>query len=213
MPKTVEVTLYTFEELSDKAKEKAREWWRECEAQDFGGFGELYEPAETAAKLLGIEFAKRAVPLMGGGTRYDPEIWWTLHVQGAGASFAGSYRYAKDSARKIAAEFGTDAELLRIARELAEIQKKYRYQLTAKITANGRETHSSVMEVGAYNANGDQIGFGDEQALLGLVRDFADWIYEGINAQWEDRMSDEQVDESIRANEHTFLADGTRRDD
>jgi hypothetical protein len=26
--KTVELNLYTFSELSDAAKEKAREWWR-----------------------------------------------------------------------------------------------------------------------------------------------------------------------------------------
>ena len=51
---TKTINLFTFDELSDKAKEHAREWWRECEAQDFGGHGELNEPIETAAKLLGI---------------------------------------------------------------------------------------------------------------------------------------------------------------
>jgi len=45
--------VYTFDELSDSAKEKAREWYRE------GGFSydwwdACYETADNAANLLGI---------------------------------------------------------------------------------------------------------------------------------------------------------------
>lgn len=29
MPKTIETTVYTFDELEEKAKEKARDWWRQ----------------------------------------------------------------------------------------------------------------------------------------------------------------------------------------
>lgn len=56
MTRTVEVTLYQFAELSDKAKERARQWWRDCENETFGhefpNFA--HETFETAAKLLGI---------------------------------------------------------------------------------------------------------------------------------------------------------------
>lgn len=35
MPHTLTKTAYHFEELNDTAKERAREWWRTLENQDF----------------------------------------------------------------------------------------------------------------------------------------------------------------------------------
>jgi hypothetical protein len=35
MPTFTEEDVYTFEQLSDEAKDKAREWMRDCEMQDF----------------------------------------------------------------------------------------------------------------------------------------------------------------------------------
>jgi hypothetical protein len=32
--RTIETKIYAFHELSDKAKEVAREWWRSCESMD-----------------------------------------------------------------------------------------------------------------------------------------------------------------------------------
>ena len=69
-----ETAVYLFDELTDTAKEHAREWWRELETQEFDP--EL-EFAETAAKLLGIEFEQRPVNLMGCGTRYESIIYWS----------------------------------------------------------------------------------------------------------------------------------------
>ena len=44
--------VYTFDQLSKEAKERARASWREQESQDFEP---EYESYETAAKLLGID--------------------------------------------------------------------------------------------------------------------------------------------------------------
>lgn len=49
--------LYMFEELSEKAKEKARDWWRDCEYQD---------PAWAAEHHASLRAAMRAVSLMLG---------------------------------------------------------------------------------------------------------------------------------------------------
>lgn len=54
MPTQKTVTLYTFEELSDKAKERARQWWRDASAQD-EFWDSIYEDADTVAGLMGIE--------------------------------------------------------------------------------------------------------------------------------------------------------------
>lgn len=197
---TKTVNLYTFDELSDKAKERARDWWRELEAQDFGGFDEINEPIETAAKILGIELRTHPVRLHGGGTRYESDIYWTLHVQGAGASFNAFYRYAKGSSKAIRAEFGTDTKLHAIADDLAELQKRNGYRLEATISSDHRGHFLSV--------DADKC----ESELKEIFDSFAHWMYKLIDAEYEYRMSDENVDDSIRANEYTFTDEGRRED-
>jgi hypothetical protein len=209
---TKTVNLYSFDELSPKAKERAREWWREIEAQYFGAHGELYEPAETVAKMLGIEFKTHAVKLMDGGTRHEPNIWWQLHVQGSGAAFEATYRYAKGSVKAVKGEFPKNTKLHRIAEELATLQKKYKYQLSAGIDTNSREVHSYAMSLGWTEAGNKEVSEEDQETLLGLMRDFADWIFDFINADYDYRMEDDNVDESIRINEYTFTANGKRED-
>jgi len=143
---TKTINLYQFDELSDKAKERARDWWRQCEASEFGAHGDLMEAPETAAKIIGIEFKTHGVRLMGGGTRYEPNVWWQLDGQGCGASFDASYSYAKGAGKAIRAEFGTDAELWRIADNLTAIQKRHGYGLRALLTSDSRYGHGLDIE-------------------------------------------------------------------
>lgn len=49
MPKTIETTVYLFHELSDKAKDKARAWWREV------GTDYWYEQVYDDASQVGIK--------------------------------------------------------------------------------------------------------------------------------------------------------------
>lgn len=222
--RTVEVTLYKFDELSNTAKDKAREWLRRLEAEDFGSDStSLYEPYETAAKLLGIEFSTRPVKLMGGGTRYDSDIRWSgFSSQGDGASFVGEYSYAKGSAKAIASEFPKDAELQRIAVALQELQRKHGYKLKASVSQSGRYYHSHTMSIG-FTAPESLYSqptvtaavvpwLQVEDELLSLMRHFADWIYNGLREEYEYRLSDESIDETIMANEYDFRVDGTRSD-
>lgn len=211
---TKTITLYEFSELSDKAKEVAREWWRNCEGQDFGGHNELSDIYDTPAKLLGIEFRQHDVRLMSGKTRSEPNVWWGLHTQGSGASFDGTYSYVKGSVKAVKKEFPQDTELHRIATELSKLQKQFGYKLTAKVSTSGREVHEYSISVEAYNHTGDELPFGEYTpvTLLDLMRSFARWIYKRIDADWTYRMSDENVDDSIEANEYTFTVNGKRED-
>lgn len=184
-------------------------WWRELESQDFGAHGELTEPYETAAKIIGITFATHDVKLMGGNTRSEPDIRWSgFSSQGDGASFVGSYEYAKGSAKGIRAEFPTDVVLHKIADELATMQKNNGYKVTARITQGGHYVHKYTMDAEVFK--GDDYAPEDVHRLtLETMRAFAQWIYDGLQAEYEYRLSDENVDESIRANEYEFLEDGS----
>lgn len=220
----VTVTLFKYDELpTDAAKEKARQWFRQGESEFFGQFGEIWEPAETAARLLGIKFARTDVRSAKSGTimRTEPDIRYSgFYSQGDGASFVGDYSYAKGCARNVAREFPKDTELLRIASELQALQRKHDYKLTARMAQQGHYSHSGTMTVEITGPD-SLVNQGDtrgqefdaaEDALIPLMRSFADWIYFGLRDEYEYRLADEQLEDGIRVNEYDFREDGTRSD-
>ena len=203
------VKHYQFDELSDAAKERAREWWRDAERCDFGAHGELMESAETAAKLIGVEFNMREIKLMGGGTRQEPDIRWSgFYCQGDGASFTGRYEYRKGAHKAVRKEFPKDYELHSIADRLLEIQKDHGYKLCATIYQSGHYVHEHTMTAGTYRSDNGGLKCTDD-TVTDIMRDFARWIYHGLRDEYEYRMSDEQVDDSIKANEYEFLENGS----
>ena len=62
-----EKTAFTFDELDDTAKDKARDAWRERDNDD-GWWDAVYEDACTIGKLIGIEIEQETHKSMGGGT-------------------------------------------------------------------------------------------------------------------------------------------------
>lgn len=210
--RTVETEVYKFDELSDRAKEKARDWYRQT-ALDYDWYDSVYEDAATCGNILGIDLNQKPVKLMGGGTRCDPAIYFSgFSSQGDGACFEGTYSYAKGAAKKIREHAPQDTELHRIADELQALQRRYFYSLEATMKHRGHYSHSHCMEftVTAERDNLPPLTGDAEDALPELMRDFADWIYSQLEKEYEWLMSDEQVDESIRANEYEFEEDGSR---
>jgi hypothetical protein len=207
MPTISKHTLYNFDELSDRAKEKAREWYREG-ALDFDWYDSVYDDASHIGDILGININKRAVKLMNGSTRYDPSICFGLWVQGSGAYFDATYEYAKSAAKKIREYAPQDSELHRIADALQQLQRKAFYRLTANIKTSGNYSHSRAMTIDISDAPNETT----EEELSELIRDFADWIYKQLDSEATYCLSDECVDENIEANEYTFDEQGNRDD-
>lgn len=208
MSRTIETEIYKFDELSDQAKEKAREWWRDCQAGDSDWHDFIFEDAVQCAKILGIEIATHSVKLMGGGTRQDPTIYFSgFWSQGDGACFEGYYSYAKNAPKLIRKHAPQDAELHRIADCLFTIQQQAGYGLTASMKHRGHYNHSGCMTVDVEHARGWNVELW-EDSLTQLMRDFADWIYNQLQKEYEYQNADEQVDDAIRANEYEFESDG-----
>jgi hypothetical protein len=202
-------TVYQFDELSDEAKERAREWWREATAGDNDFAESVIDDAATIADLLGIDLRTRRVNLMGGGTRMEPAIWWSLGGGDSGASFDGTYQYRAGSVRDIMQHAPEDAELHRIAHELQSAQRPYFYKLSADIRSNNR----SYPHVDVFVTD-DRTGYDAEDAaaerIVDAMRDFAHWIYRALVREYEYQFSDECVDDNLRANEYEFTEDGER---
>ena len=204
------VTLYRFSELSDKAKSTACEWFRGC--QDSSDFSEyIVEDAQRMGAMMGITIDDRTYQTVGGGTGSNPAVSWSLHCQGAGASFDGSYRYVKGAAKAIRKEC-EDKELFDIADRLQAAQKKHFYLLQASVNS-GRSSHSRGMDISVEHSEDQYRDIGDaEEEISECLRDFADWIYRGIDKEYDYQTSDEVVAENIEANEYTFDVDGNRKD-
>ena len=204
MPALKQYLIYTFDELSDAAKEKAREWYRNDQF-DYDWWDSVYEQADTAAKHLGIDIDRKG--------KHTPAIYFSgFWSQGDGACFEGSYRYKKGWRSALLHEFGpgdTLNELLSIGQALQEIQSKQFYKLEAACRHRGHYQHSGCMSVDVEHAEDRYRDIGDaEGEIRDQLRLFADWIYDRLEQEHDWLTSDEQVDESIRANEYTFNEDG-----
>ncbi len=96
--RVVETKVYEYEELSDAAKEKARDWYREGNLSSYEWWDYTYEWFETICNCLGVTIKYRSQSCWskhkGHYTVSDPCIFFSgFCSQGDGASFQGTYSY------------------------------------------------------------------------------------------------------------------------
>lgn len=206
---TIEKTVYAFNELSDSAKDRARDAYRQYAATD-DWWDHVYEDAETIAHLLGIVFSQKAVKLHGGGTRYEPKIWFSgFSSQGDGACFEGSYYFKAGAIKAIKTHAPKDKELHRIAQALTDAQKANGFKLQAAIAQRGRYNHSGCMDIEVEKDSQTPIAGDTEDALIQALRDFADWIYRSLEAEHNYLTSNEAADEYLSEADMQFNEDGS----
>ena len=203
--RTIETVVYKYDELSESAQQKAREWYLEG-GLDYPWWDFSYEDFARVAEILGIDLSQKPIPLMNGKYRYEPEIYFTGFChQGSGSSFVGTYGYAKGAVAKIKAYAPQDEELHRIAQGLQEVQRRHFYRLTADISSL-RDHYIRVEVEDSENCYRD-IGCAEDE-VRELMNDFNDWMFKRLQDEYEYLTSDEVVAESIVANEYEFDEDG-----
>lgn len=221
--RTKHTTVYTYNELSDKAKERARNWYREGNL-DYDWWDCLYEDFGERAQELGIDLGQKPVLMMNGKTRYDPEIYFSgFYHQGSGSSFSGTWRADAMNINKLKADCPTDKELHRIADSLAECAREDG-EATATISAKRDHWIEVIVEDGhtlmeqwealdPASAEYTQIAQGcqdREDAITEALRDFNHWMYRCLEQEYDWLNSDEQVEDAIMANAYEFTEDGQR---
>lgn len=209
-------TLYFYGELSDTAKAKARDQWRDMESQDPAPWDYMYDDFIRCAAILGItigyhDHSWSNVSTGAKGIDRVPDINWSgFGSQGDGASFEGSYAYKAGARKAIRAHAPKDSQLHHIADELQRVQSHYFYALTATAKQRGNNSHeySVNIEMDAPDWIKAEDYRDAENRLSELMRDFMRWMYRQLYAEYEYRMADEQVAENIVANEYEFTAEG-----
>ena len=212
MPEVIETLVYSFDELDERARERARDWYRQASADDdWHEF--VFEDFERVCEILGIDLATRSIRLYGGGTREKPCIWFSgFASQGDGACFEGSYSYRKGAARAIRAYAPTDERLAAIADQLQLIQRQNLYALEVRITHRGRYYHEHSIAVSVERAsNNFQPPTSDAEDIVAeALRDLARWLYSQLEREYKYQISNEVVGEGIIANGYTFTEVGRR---
>ncbi len=212
--RTICKTVFTFNELSDKAKKKAREWYK---SQDlgYGWWDSVFENASIIASLFGLDIRNKPVKMKNGKTQYPVSIFFSgFYSQGDGASFEGRYTYkdgATDAVKEYAPEDGT---LHSIVNQLQNLQHRHSNRLEATIKQSGRYSHEFTMSLDMTwddDYSEEENIFDDEATseLLEIMRDFARWIYKNLEREYDYLMSDEVVDETLISNDYEFDEFGT----
>jgi hypothetical protein len=212
MPEIIETTVYRLNELDETARARARDWYRE-HALDPDWYECVFEDFERICEILGVRLRTDAVPLMGGGTRRKPRIYFQgFWSQGDGACFEASYRYAKGACARVRAHAPEDEELHRIAGELQSIQRRNFYQLVADVTRRDRYRHEYSMSITVHRDSGSwqDVTAVAEEVVTDALRDLARWLHRQLEREYAYQTSDAVIDETIAANDYTFTQSGRR---
>lgn len=230
-----EKTEFTFDELDDRAKEKARDAYRYSEHYPHDSWWDsVYEDSDTIARMMGIEIKRRHQPTYGGGIVSGPQIWFSgFSCQGDGACFEGNWSPVRDPLAALSAVMEhapQDTRLHEIAFDLAHMSERCNALIPdvyVHVEHTGGYSHSGCTRIDVDLPTPDTVDEDNELHLMvwnalcvkhGLVyapfaeeirdtlRAFMDWIYRQLEAEHDYLMSDEVVDEYLA--ELTFDEDG-----
>ena len=219
------IDLYMFDELSDEAKEKAREWYR------FGLAGDGF-----SAESITDEF-EEALTAMGfcvSGKRGHKSIYWRVSCsQGDGACFGASwyssdfdeggkltallkdrptdskYLHVDDPRKPPDSAFDSNRKLHGIAGELRRIVDACP-GCSASVSGDGRYMSTRAEFDYGEDSDIDREDTSIAEAFQEVCDGLASWLYRNLEREYEYQYSDECVDESIRINEYEFTVDGGR---
>lgn len=130
-----------------------------------------------------------------------------FYSQGDGACFTGKFSYSKGFLHKIKKDYSFEPELINIASDLHELYRKSFYTVNGNITHRGHYSHERSMSLDFDTYYTDTKGLVDEDEWLDIIADFACLIYKRLESEYDYLTSDEQIMESLIANEVEFELD------
>ncbi|MDQ0422317.1 hypothetical protein J2045_003365 [Peteryoungia aggregata LMG 23059] len=226
-------TELSFDELSDRAKEKARDNYRQNYPDD-GWWDSSYEDFDKIADMMGICIATKQVPLMNGKNKSVPAIYFSgFWCQGDGACFEGNWYPEKDplaSLTKVMGHAPNDADLHEIAFGLAHLSERCNQlipEARVKVEHNSRYYHSNSVSYDidlpmpihiqegnelqhmVFDGLRTKLDLDDEAfetEVSDLLRRFMDWMYGLLEEEHEHLTSDEVIDQYLE--EMKFDEDG-----
>lgn len=205
MPKTIETTVYAYNELSDKAKEKAKAWY--SETLDSSDYYHVQENFEDQLRIIGF---------------YDVVTQWSgFNSQGDGACFTGRFECSDvaTALAKLNEYHNFDKEFLEQAAIILNIANNFNMKgetLRFRVIHSGRYYHHNSIDLSDVeiqnNETGQTFALSDEGEcdIRRACRMLCIDLYKRLDDQNDELYSDEQINETMAANEYTFLENGQR---
>jgi hypothetical protein len=206
MPRIESVPVYQFDELSDKAKERARQWYREaCAGDSYWSESVIESFVDSVAPRMGWDIPKAR------HSRTQPAVYFSgFWSQGDGACFEGTWDPCKVDAAALKADWTADTCLHDIADKFDALKSVLTPDdcddlPSASVKQRGHYSHEFCTEFQCYGMSAEQ-----ESDFKEASRDLMRWLYRSLEKEYEYQNSDEVVDENIRANEYEFEENGER---
>ena len=202
--RTIETQVFTFDELSDEAKEKARNDYRQNNT-DFSDFyaTDCIDNAADVAELFGLDI--RQIRTKSG--KYAPSVCYSgFRSQGDGLAFDGKYTYKKGALSAVKKEYPADIELHNIVVQLQQAQSKVFYRATADCRTSGFRDNNQRVSVDIENWPSNALIV--ESEITEALENFAHWIYRRLEAEHEFTQSVEFIDDMMMNNDYEFTANG-----
>ncbi len=199
----ISTKVYTYDELSDKAKEKAREWYQGAAAEDCW-YDNVIEDAVTIASFLGITV----------------DQWRNTHwirfsgfsSKGDGASFLGRWRASDIQPLATLKQYAPlDMALEALHNKLQELATQYPNACCTSRPSSSHYSHERSTDLEAImQEEATQDTTLDAIALEECQVTFMKWIYARLEQEYDYINSDEYIAENMRSNHYEFTEDGQR---
>lgn len=183
--RTITLPIYQFDELTPKAKEKARDWYRSC--IDTMDFQDVVDSIKLAAHYLGF-----------GNANVPAQLSWSVgYCQSDFARIEGWWLAKRVQITALNLEFPKDEQLHKVADRFESITRDF-----PDVYAS---THGDRV-IDLFDMGGDFA----YAMLYDAIKAFNAWALRTLIAHSDWLHSNESVDSNILANEYEFTADGSR---
>ena len=175
----ITVKVYAFAELSEAAKERALNAFRDINVE-FNWYEDTFGTIRTAGELLGLDIG---------------QIYFDAYSY---CIFDASYEYVRGAVKAVRKEFSWADDLCKVAKDLQDLQKRHFYSLSCAVREGRDMNQYSCFRFGE-----------DYECDLGDILDeFAHWARILLRDECEGLTSDEAVKEMIESNGYEFTENG-----
>jgi len=209
--RTKETTVYQYNELSEKAKERARDWFRERNLE-YDWYESDYEALQTLGRLFGMEVDLKRTYFNG------------FYSQSSGCSFEADIDIVKmfecirleswkEEFPNVEFRFPTQTKNMLRVMKIAEL-----LDVRGSVSNANRETAVRVnLDWDSTDCSGmksrdriDEVMREIEEYTQDVAEEINNWFYRWLESDYEYLQSDESIEEGIIANEYEFDEDGRR---
>jgi hypothetical protein len=204
--KTIRVKVYQYNELSEAAKAKARDWWLSLDTFDAEGL-----VSEFKAFLEDIGFAEVDVHYSGFGSQGDGACFDFKGLDFKKFSEAGDGWGSYSELHRITAAHGPNRKDIRNACRITDCLEAWSVRTSfAHHYSHSKTRWAEVSYCGRRSRCLEALEIRLKDMLTTFCREASEDFYSSLEKEYDYTRSEEYVAEAMEANDYTFTKDGKR---